>query len=293
MTPSVSDYESALSGTEASRLQAARELRRTPEAQLLAVLQKARAREGVRWIRIALDEAIAAARDVETPAADDHFPVEQDDSDALQAYADGRRDGLRQALHELSPIVGLARVAAEDGDEVGVSRQLDRLRAVCAGLRGFASASAVAQIGEFDLSSVPLGLAENPPIDCPEGLISANGVSPLLVRGNRDLLELALRPVVVNAVEAVRSLGGEPQPNAVMISWGLEQESCWIAVIDRGPGPASEDDPFLPGASTKPDHLGFGLTTAQAAMASLGGEVEMGLNGHGGTSVLLQWGGAL
>jgi len=285
-----SDLKTALSGSESERLLAARQLRVEPQASLVEELKQARAREKVRWIRTALDEAIGACQGVQAPKSL-HETVSEEDLDARQAYEDGRSDGLRQALHELSPIVGLARSASEDDDFEEVNRQLNRLRAVCAGLRGFVHASSPRQFGEFDLSDVPLSLAASPPIECPEGVVTAQGASPLMVRGDRDLLELALRPVVINAIEAVCTLG-EPAANAVTISWGLEQDSCWVVVIDHGPGIDPRLDLLSAGLTTKPGHIGFGLATTQAAMDSLDGLVEVKANEHGGATVLLEWGGA-
>lgn len=288
MVPPNPDLKTALSGSESERLFAARQLRVEPQASLVEELKQARAREKVRWIRTALDEAITACKGVQTPTPS---TVSEEDLDARQAYEDGRSDGLRQALHELSPIVGLARSASEEEDSEEVSRQLNRLRAVCAGLRGFVHASSPRQFGEFDLSDVPLSLAASPPIDCPKGVVTAQGASPLMVRGDRDLLELALRPVVINAIEAVGSLG-EPAANAVTISWGLEQDSCWIVVIDHGPGIDARLDLLSAGLTTKPGHIGFGLATAKAAMDSLDGLIEIRANEHGGATVLLEWQGA-
>lgn len=293
MARSISDYESALAGDEVERLRAARELRVDPRSDLLKCLQQARARERVHWIRIALDEAIAACEGVDVEPPSFSSEVVEDEVDAEQAYADGRRDGLRHALHEIAPIVGLARAAAEDRDEPELDRQLERLRAACSGLRGFITASSAREFREFDLSRIPLGLAAAPPIDCRKGVVAARGVSPLLVRGDSDLLELALRPVVVNAIEAVHELSENPPPNAVTLSWGLEGPFCWVVVIDQGPGLNSDLGVFSPGASTKPGHLGFGLTTALTAMTSLGGRAEIDGNEHGGTTVLLEWRGAL
>jgi signal transduction histidine kinase len=285
------DLKAALSGSEEERLETARYLRRDPRPDLLQALQQARAIEKVRWVRIALDEAIDACEGKRSHRAASHLAL-QENSDARQAYEDGRSDGLRQALHEVSPIVGLARAAADDGDQDEVQRQLDRLRAVCSGLRGFLHALSPREFREFDLSSIPRGLAESPPIDCPEGILTARGISPLLVRGDPDLLQLALRPIVINAIEAVCSLG-DPESNTVTISWGLERDTCWIVVIDRGPGLDPQLDPATSGGSTKEGHIGFGLATAHAAMNSLGGKVEVAGNRHGGATVLLEWQGAL
>ncbi len=293
MSRSRSAYESALTGEEGERLRAARELRIEPRPELLKFLQKARARERVRWIRIALDEAITACEGIEISSSVVESVATEDSVDAEQAYADGQRDGLRQALHELAPIVGLARAAAEEGNETEIHRHLERLRAACSALRGFVTASAAREFREFDLSLIPLSMATAPPLECPNGLITARGVTPLLVRGDRDLFELALRPVVINAIEAVCDLDDDPPPNGVRISWGLEGDLCWVVVIDQGPGIEPLGDLFSSGVSGKPGHPGLGLATARTAMNSLGGRLKIGGSKHGGTTVLLEWQGAL
>jgi signal transduction histidine kinase len=289
MTAPDPELETRLTGSEEERLDAARQLRLQPDPSFVELLRQARARESVRWIRTALDEAIAACAGEESESTD--IARGDEDSDLRQAYEDGTRDGIRQALHELSPLVGLARAAAEDNEHEDLNRQLDRLRAACSGLRGFLFASSPREEREFDLSKAPREMAESPPIVCPKGVVSARGISPLPVRGDSDLLELALRPVVINAIEAVASVEREV-PNSVTISWGLERASCWVMVIDRGPGIDPSRNLLAAGNSSKQGHIGFGLATAAAAMRSLGGQVTLERNSHGGTSALLQWQGA-
>lgn len=293
MTADRDDLEAALHGPEAERLRSARELRRHPDRQLLKALIEARARERVRWVRTALDEAIESCKNagsgVRVPLVSKS--AAEDDSDARQAYLDGRSDGLRQALHEISPLVGLARAAAEEGEEEAIAHQLERLRAVCAGLRSFVSAAQGPDFREFDLSKIARHFAKQPPLECPADLIGARGTVPLIARGDPDLLQLALRPVVINAIEAVVSLGPPLPAHGIVISWGVEGHSSWVAVIDRGPGLESSGDLFAAGATTKHGHLGFGLTTTQTAMASLGGRAEISSNRDGGATVVLEWPG--
>jgi flagellar biosynthesis/type III secretory pathway protein FliH len=145
VTERVPDASALANADEEERLRIARELRRHPRPEAATPLKAALAREHVRWVRVALQEAISecegvanASRSTSERAADETEASE----DIRQAYVDGHRDGLRQALHEIAPLLGLARLAAEaDLDEVRT--QLDRMRAVTGALRQLVSASAV------------------------------------------------------------------------------------------------------------------------------------------------------
>jgi C4-dicarboxylate-specific signal transduction histidine kinase len=74
----------------------------------------------------------------------------------------------------------------------------------------------------------------------------------------------------------------------VTISWGNDEGGYWVTVIDRGPGPP-RGDPFRLGQTTKQDHRGLGLTAAQQAMQSLGGDITLEQNESGGATAVLRW----
>jgi signal transduction histidine kinase len=281
---------SSLSGGEHERLVAARFLRANPAASAVSDLKAALARENVRWIRTALAEAIEACEGEATVSP--MPPLALDESaDALQAYADGKRDGLRTALHELTPLLGMARVAAEAELSPGseVQTQLERMRAVSGALRQLVNASAVAERTEFDLSEVLLGFERSPPVPCPAGVVGTRGTTPFVVRGDRDLLGVAVQPVLANAIEAVLSVSPSPPRRSVMISWGADNDAYWIATIDSGPGPPPGGDAFALGATNKDGHFGFGLSTTRTAMESLGGSAAIERNSSGGATLLLRW----
>ena len=298
-----SPYESALAeADEEERLRIARGLRRDPRPEAAAALKAALAREHVRWVRVALQEAIdeceasasATEHEMETggravlSAATDDAEVSED---IRQAYADGRREGLSQALHEIAPALGLARAAAEsDLDEQSqVRTHLERMRAVTGALRQLVSASAVPERRDFDLAEVIAALRRSPPALCPEGLVGSRGDSPFVISGDRDLLELAVRPLLTNAIEAVLSVASEPPARSVMLSYGTEQTSYYIAIIDAGPGLSVSSELFVPGVSTKERHFGLGLETARTAIESLGGSLGIEGNRQGGATAILRW----
>jgi signal transduction histidine kinase len=278
---------------EEERLRIARELRRHPRPEAVGPLKAALAREHVRWVRVALQEAIDEC-EAATSASTGERTAEDDaeaSEDIRQAYADGRRDGLRQALHEIAPLLGLARAAAEsDLDEDSqVRTQLERMRAVTGALRQLVSASAVPERREFDLAELLTALRVSPPAACPDGVVGTRGDSPFVISGDRDLIELAVRPLLTNAIEAVMSVAPTPPARSVMLSYGSEHSAYYIAIIDAGPGLAAGAEPFALGVSTKEGHFGLGLETARTAIESLGGSLTLEGNRQGGATAILLW----
>ena len=286
-----------LGRNDEERLTAARDLVQRPRTEALGPLKKALQRERVSWIRTALNEAIERCEALGAPPGletEESSRPDEDDLDRLQAYADGRREGMRQALHELASPLGLAHAALgrEPADMEEAMRQLTRMRHIAAALRSLISASGVPQPAEFDFAPHLSGFGASPPVQCPDGLVAAQGPRPFPVRGDRDLLELAVQPLVANAIEAVLGIGGDPPARGVIVSWGPDRQGCYVAVIDEGPGPPAELEKLIAlGASDKPVHIGFGLETARTAIASMNGELTLERNRRGGATAILRWPG--
>jgi signal transduction histidine kinase len=279
------------------RLATARDLVRNPRPEALGPLTKALKRERVSWVRTALKEAIVRCQALgETPGleTEESSRPDEDDLDRLQAYADGRREGMRQVLHELASPLGLAHaaLAREPTDIEGAIRQLGRMRHIAGALRSLIGASGVAQASEFDFAPHLSAFEVSPPVECPDGLVAAQGPQPFPVRGDRDLLELAVQPLVANAIEAVLGIGGDPPARGVIVSWGPDRQGCYVAVIDEGPGPPARLEELIAlGASDKPGHIGFGLETARTAIASMDGKLTLERNRRGGATAILRWPG--
>jgi signal transduction histidine kinase len=296
MTEGPPDLSALPDADEEERLRAARWLRRHPDPAAVAPLKAALAREDVRWVRVALREAIeesecSAAAGSAAAEADDASAETETTEDITQAYADGRRDGLRQALHEITASLGLARAAAELelGEGNPVRAQLDRMRAVVGALRQLVSASDVSERCDFDLAQLLTDLCRSPPAPCPEGVVGCRGDSPFVISGDQDLLELALRPPLTNAIEAVLSVTPAPPRRSVMMSYGIEDTAFFIAIIDRGPGLVADPALLTTGVSTKEGHVGLGLKIACTAIESLGGSFAIADNHQGGATAILRW----
>jgi two-component system sensor histidine kinase FlrB len=110
-----------------------------------------------------------------------------------------------------------------------------------------------------------------------------------VISGDRDLLELAVRPLLTNAIEAVLSVASAPPARSVMLSYGTEQVAYYIAVIDAGPGLATGTELLAPSVTTKEGHFGLGLATARTAIESLGGTLVLETNPQGGATAILRW----
>ncbi|MGH2499803.1 MAG: ATP-binding protein [Candidatus Limnocylindria bacterium] len=259
-------------------------------------VREALARESVPWVRGALAEILArnggeleAGVAIPAPAWDERL----DDLDVDVAHQVINMS-TRRVLHEVAAVVGRAKLAAgvEFGDSYlgsETARQLDFLSDVCAGLRTLANATQVPAPVEFDLSDELRGLARSVSDEwlCP---ILASGPGPFIITSDKSLLLLAVRNVLVNAVEATLAVGPADESRPIVLTWGSSPSGAHATVIDRGPGPPR----FLAalrnaGVSTKEGHPGYGLATASEAMRSLQGSLQIQRNDRGGATVVLSW----
>jgi signal transduction histidine kinase len=299
------DIQHALDGlkadTESIRLAAARSLREHG-ADLSAAaereVRKAFAVETVPWVRGALAEVLASGlppieKGITIPAPRWDEQVEGADPEVARRAIN---ISTKRVLHEVSAVVGRARVAAggdmgEGYPESETYRQLTYLSDLCGGLRTLASATVKPALEEFDLRGELVRLAEDVESDLLV-TIRVEGPKAFMVNADRSLLDLAVRNLLINAAEATESLkAGDAR--AVLLTWGASAEGVHVSIIDRGPGPAA----FLAqatraGLSTKVGHPGYGLATASEAMRGLGGEVRISRNDRGGATAVVAWPGA-
>lgn len=282
------------------RLQAARtilEVMTEVSPEIAQAVSAALARETVPWVRGALAEILSGEEGrilqdgVVVPAPSWDRNLEGLDADVARQVINV---STRRVLHEVSAVVGRAKLAARadfPGAYVGseTSQELDFLSDVCDGLRTLSAATQTPQATEFDLSEELENAAEAARREmlCP---VQATGPSPFIVITDRTLLRLAVKNVLVNAIEATLAVGAADDSRAVVLSWGVSPDGFHTTVIDRGPGPPA----FLAtlrsaGVSTKQGHPGYGLATASEAMKSLNGTVEIRRNDRGGATVVLAW----
>jgi len=92
---------------------------------------------------------------------------------------------------------------------------------------------------------------------------------PFEVEADLETLAFALRCLLENAAEAVGS-------GSVSIATEREANQCWITVIDRGPGIVEPVRCLERFHSTKPGHLGLGLSMARRIVTRFGGDLVIG-----------------
>ena len=99
--------------------------------------------------------------------------------------------------------------------------------------------------------------------------------SPLLVQGDRDLLEHVLSNLMRNALQALEGFDARPVPR---IAWRLgtaESGRVWLRIEDNGPGIPDElrDKLFTPFVTTRAQGTGLGLSFVKKVMEDHGGQV--------------------
>jgi len=246
--------------------------------------------EHVPWIIVALEDLLRVGGYGPHESAHSR-DTQQDD----ESYAQALNAAIGQVLHEITPIIGRARLAAQRdlGKRLSGSRleqELDSLARACEGLRHLVAASAVANPAEVDLADcvrhLVAGEAEHTLVP-----LRASGTSPFIVSVDRALLELALVNLLRNAIEATEALGStDLAARSVVVNWGTTAGWHWVSVIDRGQGLMTDPSELLErGVSIEPGARGYGLATVTHAARSLDGDLEVGSNEQGGTTTTIRW----
>jgi GAF domain-containing protein len=195
-------------------------------------------------------------------------------------------------LHEFAPRIGALELHATE--EVpnyktsSVKVRLDRCKGPISAIRGLRrAAEGMPTRGVFDLVELVRDIVDEEAQG--KGLdISLRGSAPMLTQADRGLLELAICNGLRNAIEAVSDLPKDGRRREVIIDWGVTGNMIWLRIIDNGMGLHTKT-PFKLGTSTKKGHSGFGLVTAQLAMASMGGDTRLTPGEDGGALFEIRW----
>jgi len=190
---------------------------------------------------------------------------------------------LRNSLATLSGWVSLARRRPQDEatadclDEI--ARETAQLTRVVEDFLAFARPG-TRRLEALDLAALLGRAAQDPRLAEPGVTVRAAGPAPF--RGDPELLERALRNLLVNAVEAERAAGGRAPIEAALEARGGEWQ---IAIADRGRGVAEEVRArlFEPFASGRPGGAGLGLALARRIVVLHGGSVALEDRPGGGT----------
>jgi signal transduction histidine kinase len=269
------------------RLEAARYFAAHATREHEPQLREALGRENVHWIRVALKRALArmsAASEV-TPAV---LSLDSEDIPArlaTQVYADALEEAASQLIHEVEPLLGALRLAAErevnEFEKSNTRKHLDRLDELLDALSRLRRAASAPKIDEFSLDEVVQQSIQE--LTLPDNVvIQKAGPQPCVVEGDSTLVALSLGNGLRNAVEATYAAGGDLQKLPIIITWGHTDLDCWVSIVDVGIGfKGNLQRAFDMGTTTKAGHLGMGLATAKQAMESMSGRLLLIPNPRG------------
>lgn len=268
-------------------MEAARYFAKHAEAAHEQQLREAIASESVLWIKGALRRALA--RISATPELDPSIgSINRDDLPegfAAQVYADALETTASQIMHEIEPLLGSLRLAAEaevrNFDGSATRRGLDRLDDFLAALSRLRRAASAPKMEEFSLDEVVQRCIQDTP--APDGIqIQKSGPQPCIVVGDSSLVSLAFANGLRNAIEATNALPTDAPRMAITVAWGTTDVDYWVSIVDLGIGfKGNVQRAFDIGTTTKPGNLGMGLATASLAATSMSGRVLLVPNERG------------
>lgn len=205
----------------------------------------------------------------------------------LGEMAAGVAHELRNSLATISGYLSLAARRPEEAvlhDYLGeIRRETDHLNRVVEDFLAFARPG-TARLETVDLGALVSRAAANPALAGARIEVAAGApLAPLV--GDPQLLERAVRNLLVNAVEAERGAGREPGGAEVALRQAAE--GLELVIEDRGPGlPAAvRERLFQPFASGRPGGVGLGLALAHRIISMHGGELAIVDRPGGGTRV--------
>jgi hypothetical protein len=171
------------------RLEAARYFAKYAISEHEQILIEALAKENVHWIRAALQRALAKISPAlqSVPASSS---VDADDVPArlaIQVYADALETAASQLIHEIEPILGTLRLAAEaevnDFESSRTRRNLDRLDELLAAVARLRRAASAPKVEELSLDELVQRCIQE--LVIPEGVyIQKAGTQPCIVEGD-------------------------------------------------------------------------------------------------------------
>jgi len=275
------------SETQTERLEAARYFAANATPSHEAALREALTRERVHWISAALKRALAKILpNAEFISAESS--VDRDDVPerfAAQVYADALETAASELIHEVEPILGTLRLAAEgevpNFGESNTGRNLDRLDDLLAAFSRLRRAASAPKTEDFSLDEVVQRCIQESPVS--ESIhIQKAGPLQCIVAGDSGLIAMCLNNGLRNAIEATSALSAHTKSPPITIAWGQTDIDYWVSIVDSGVGfKGNLQRAFEMGTTTKQGHLGMGLAIANQALSSMGGTLLLLPNARG------------
>lgn len=106
---------------------------------------------------------------------------------------------------------------------------------------------------------------------------------------DRNLVAQAFSHLLRNSIESTRQMKGKKGRKEIRISLLCDEDNVEISISDRGEGMPRKDLPriFEPFFSTKPEHVGLGLTFVKKVVEDHGGRIEVNSHLRKGTTMRL------
>lgn len=154
-----------------------------------------------------------------------------------------------------------------------IRHEADHLERVLQDFLSFARPG-TARIQEIPLVRLLKRAAADPALAGVEVRVGAPGAGDLVLRGDPQLLERAVRNLLYNAAQAERE-AGRSGPVEVMVA--LRDDGVEVAIEDRGPGvpPEVRARLFHPFATGRPGGVGLGLALAHRIVTLHGGRLRL------------------
>lgn len=283
-----------LRSDEASeRLEAARFLATHAVPENQAAIREALAHESVVWIKGALRRALVRI------GADDNLvvvsSVDHDDVPAgiaVQVHAEALETTTAQLIHEIEPLVGTLKLAAqadiEDYDGSQTRLAITRIDDFLEALSRLRRAAGAPKMEEFDLGLlIAEAIAEFQPS---EGIsLQKAGADHCIVVGDKTLVLMSVLNGLRNAIEATVAVGEPYDERPITLTWGSTNTDCWVSILDLGIGfKGNTHRAFEIGSTTKGGHLGMGLAITKQSIESMQGRVFLVPNTRG-TRFEIRW----
>jgi signal transduction histidine kinase len=213
----------------------------------------------------------------------DAVELEDVRAQAIETVTETLIHEIRTILRDITMSARADLGAAFDGSTT--SEKITRLRDFLQTAQRLHDAAGAPRYIEFDLSN--LITEEIASTGYSKEKIVITRTDTVVVKGDPDLLRLALQNAFRNAVEASEATGKQ-----VIVNCGVSMGKAWVAVLDEGVGlPEAAEKVWKPGVTkkSKEDHFGWGLPIAQRAVHSLGGKIRLYPREHGGTACEIRW----
>lgn len=277
------------------RLRGARLLGVQGDSSMLQRVRHIRQYETDSWVQAALDRLVHRWREEGASVEEGEIWISIPADAALEdVRAEAIETVTRLLLHEVRSLLrditeaAMGELGVANYPDSSTATKIKRLREFLQTVHQLHDAAAAPKYHDFDLVDLVSRVVTESGYTSQQVL--STRTDTVIAVGDADLLSLSLVNIVRNAVEAVE-VSGKPDAR-VVINCAVTDTDAWVVVLDDGIGlPPGFENAAKPGETTKAksEHFGWGLTIAQRAVHSLGGQLRLTPRESGGTACEIRW----